>query len=438
MMPSMLDILPVELLGKILALAACTRRYAREQWLVMSEAGKLMLVCKRWREAVKSAAFWQEPWVQLDWLAPLLQPSHTLAITRFSVCDLCSQCPGYVSCYRLPRLPQLKELQARSCACLLCVWEGGQQSAWDRAARRVDAKVSGCHVADMHGPDLGTLCGRPPWYADMGQYPSAGRKWQLVLGMASLMQACMCANSLLAPTLILLASMLPSANYNAACLPQMTFNHPSALRPLDLQALTQLTHLEVISEVGSCVAVSFPTQLRRVKIQTLRLMLPSWTSLSRCTGLQHLDCQLVEAPLISPEAFPRLQSLSMEVNSYDSSAKSEDEEAKAHAAVSWAAGLASRTERAALDLHDDASALMQPRFHGLHLHRLRLREECTEQVWQHLSIQHLVAKDFQGKCLTRDVLPASLVTGSIWADVSGYGYGCDSFGSDRMWPAAEF
>ena len=224
----------------------------------------------------------------------------------------------------------------------------------------------------------------------------------------------MCATSLLAPALILPASMLPSDSSKRRCLLQIIFS-TSVRNPLDLKSLDQLTHLELTSEVNSHIAVSFPTQLRRVTIRDLKLTLHSWTSLSGCSRLQHLDCQLVLAPLISPEAFPQLQSLMLDVDSYDLSRTSGDEVIDSNAVVSWAAGLASRSVHAVLHIHDDADALMQPRFQGLHLDRLHLRGECTEKFWQHLNIRHLVANDFLGQRLTREVLPASLVTGCIWA-----------------------
>ena len=49
-MPSLLDILPLDLMSKVLALATCTRAVYGTQWLEMPEAGKSPgSSCNIWR-----------------------------------------------------------------------------------------------------------------------------------------------------------------------------------------------------------------------------------------------------------------------------------------------------------------------------------------------------------------------------------------------------
>ena len=89
-----LDLLPTEILAKVLALASC-----EESPFSMNvgppinpqAVGQLMVCCKRFSAALHSAAFWQETWVLLE-TTTLYDPCHAQWLTRLAV-DLTSLAP---------------------------------------------------------------------------------------------------------------------------------------------------------------------------------------------------------------------------------------------------------------------------------------------------------------------------------------------------------
>ena len=119
--------LPTELLAKVLGLAASQTVHQRHRpyegrQLEPSAAGRLMVTCKRFREATSCAAFWEEVWVVLPTMT-LHHPNHAPLISRLCVNDVESSddvsglvrpLPGRASCliYQ-PWLPRLKELSVR-------------------------------------------------------------------------------------------------------------------------------------------------------------------------------------------------------------------------------------------------------------------------------------------------------------------------------------
>ena len=95
---SCLDLLPVEILARVLALASAELPVcdymggAIEPHIVPVKAGQLMTTCKRFAAAINTAAFWQESWMFSE-NAALYMPCHSQWITRMTV-DLFSQDPS--------------------------------------------------------------------------------------------------------------------------------------------------------------------------------------------------------------------------------------------------------------------------------------------------------------------------------------------------------
>ena len=185
---------------------------------------------------------------------------------------------------------------------------------------------------------------------------------------------------------------------NPFCVLQLGFRTPAPV--LDLRGLTQLTDLTLHTFNGSTFFVHFPPGICQLRMP--RLAPASWLSLSRCCRLlQVLDCLVYDVPPASPHSFPLLQKLEIMVKT-------------GGGAVSWAASLASRSRKAFLSIGrsvDDASALLQPSFHGLQLENLCFYG-CSAAVWHNLVVRDFEAFKFSGTSLhiSVDTLPSGMVT----------------------------
>ena len=121
---SCLDLLPIEIVAKLLAQASSKdqpHNLDLSPHIAPHAVGQLLLLCKRAAAAVHSAAFWQECWVCSKTTA-LHDPRHAAWVSRLSV-DLSSSAPNYHAdtalgrcCYQ-PLLPRLRQL--RVCSGLL-------------------------------------------------------------------------------------------------------------------------------------------------------------------------------------------------------------------------------------------------------------------------------------------------------------------------------
>ena len=136
---SLLDNLSDYLLAKILAMASSVPEPDHEApsgihpHILPQAVGQLMLPCKRFAAAVRSAAFWQESWV-LSETTSFFDPSLAHLITRLAM-DLSSlqpiivfedpPIPGRHFCFQ-PHLDRLKELRVCLEGWALCLRPGSE------------------------------------------------------------------------------------------------------------------------------------------------------------------------------------------------------------------------------------------------------------------------------------------------------------------------
>ena len=202
----------------------------------------------------------------------------------------------------------------------------------------------------------------------------------------------------------LLLRSLTAARLSGCCCLQLTSEY---LPALDLQGLTQLENLYLESDDHDCLVWAlFPAQLLRLEVWTGDLHKATWRSLSKCRHLQEFSGQVVDLPVMPAEALPRLQKLMLAVNGVES--------------ITWAATVASRSMEACLRLHVNPISLTQPRFHGLQLEELEIdyNVECTTDHWQNLRVRELKVRNFQGGCISGDLLPLGVVDCLIRAATS--------------------
>ena len=122
--------LPIEVLAKLLAEAASgdtPPRYMPDlvsPHFLTGRVGQLMLVCKRFAEAVQTAAFWQQSWVALETTTSLYDPRHAAWLRRLAV-NVTTPDGGWAGRQTSPLPLTLLPLCCCLPACLSCL------SAWD-------------------------------------------------------------------------------------------------------------------------------------------------------------------------------------------------------------------------------------------------------------------------------------------------------------------